>query len=83
VQTHKIDVMHLFCFGASAFGRVSSIWNRVPTVIHEFDTPTYGPYPKMFKLADRLLAGRTDLHLQLRPTAAISCTSSAACRERK
>jgi glycosyltransferase involved in cell wall biosynthesis len=63
VQRHKIDVMHLFCFGASAFGRVSSIWNRVPTVIHEFDTPTYGPYPKMFKFADRLLAGRTDFAL--------------------
>jgi|SRR5579863_571100 len=60
VRNHEIDVMHLFCFGASAFGRVSSIWNRVPTVIHEFDTPTYGPYPKMFKLADRLLASRTD-----------------------
>src|SRR5580704_11386607 len=63
VRRHKIDVMHLFCFGASAFGRVASIWNRVPTVIHEFDTPTYGPYPKMFKLADRLLAGRTDFAL--------------------
>ena len=63
VQRHKVDVMHLFCFGASAFGRVASIWNRVPTVIHEFDTPTYGPYPKMFKLADRLLAGRTDFAL--------------------
>src|ERR1700732_3900019 len=60
VRRHKIDVMHLFCFGASTFGRVASIWNRVPSVIHEFDTPTYGPYPKMFKLADRLLAGRTD-----------------------
>jgi glycosyltransferase involved in cell wall biosynthesis len=60
VRRHEIDVMHLFCFGASAFGRVSSLWNRVPTVIHEFDTPTYGPYPKMFKIADRLLASRTE-----------------------
>jgi glycosyltransferase involved in cell wall biosynthesis len=59
VRQHQIDVMHLFCFGASAFGRVASFWNRVPTVIHEFDTPTYGPYPKPFKIADRLLAGRT------------------------
>jgi glycosyltransferase involved in cell wall biosynthesis len=63
VRRHKIDVMHLFCFGASAFGRIASLWNRVPTVIHEFDTPTYGPYPKPFKLADRLLAGRTGFAL--------------------
>jgi len=63
VRRHEIDVMHLFCFGASAFGRVSSIWNHVPTVIHEFDTPTYGPYPKLFKLADRVLARRTDYAL--------------------
>jgi glycosyltransferase involved in cell wall biosynthesis len=52
-------VQHLFCFGASAFGRLASIWNRVPAVIHEFDTPTYGPYPKAFGVADRLLLGRT------------------------
>jgi glycosyltransferase involved in cell wall biosynthesis len=59
VRRHKIDVMHLFCFGAAAFGRMASIWTRVPSVIHEFDTPTYGPYPTAFKVVDRLLAGRT------------------------
>ena len=59
VRRHKIDVMHLFCFGASTFGRLASLWNRVPTVIHEFDTPTYGPYPTAFKMLDRVLAGRT------------------------
>ena len=59
VRRHKIDVMHLFCFGASTFGRMASLWNRVPTVIHEFDTPTYGPYPTAFKMLDRVLAGRT------------------------
>lgn len=59
VRRHRIDVMHLFCFGASAFGRIASFWNRVPTVVHEFDTPTYGPYPTPFKIADRLLASRT------------------------
>ncbi len=56
---HNVDVMHLFCFGASTFGRMASVLNRVPTVIHEFDTPTYGPYPAAFGLVDRLLAGRT------------------------
>ena len=59
VRRHQIDVQHLFCFGASTFGRLASFWNRVPAVIHEFDTPTYGPYPKAFSIADRLLAGRT------------------------
>lgn len=59
VRRHQVDVQHLFCFGASAFGRLASIWNRVPAVIHEFDTPTYGPYPKAFSIADRLLLGRT------------------------
>ncbi|HEY6454176.1 MAG TPA: glycosyltransferase [Steroidobacteraceae bacterium] len=59
IRRHQIDVQHLFCFGASAFGRLASIWNRVPAVIHEFDTPTYGPYPKAFGIADRLLLGRT------------------------
>jgi glycosyltransferase involved in cell wall biosynthesis len=59
VRKHNIDVMHLFCFGASTFGRMASVWNRVPTVIHEFDTPTYGPYPLVNKILDRLLAGRT------------------------
>jgi len=71
VRRHNIDVMHLFCFGASAFGRIASIWNRVPTVIHEFDTPTYGPYPTAFKVADRLLAGRTGYAL----------AASTHCRE--
>ncbi len=59
VRRHNVDVMHLFCFGAAMFGRMASMWTRVPTVIHEFDTPTYGPYPKAFKVIDRVLAGRT------------------------
>jgi glycosyltransferase involved in cell wall biosynthesis len=63
IRRHQIDVQHLFCFGASAFGRLASIWNRVPAVIHEFDTPTYGPYPKAFGIADRLLLGRTNYAL--------------------
>jgi glycosyltransferase involved in cell wall biosynthesis len=70
-RRHNVDVMHLFCFGAAAFGRVASIWNRVPTVIHEFDTPTYGPYPTAFKIADWLLAGRTGYAL----------AASTHCRE--
>jgi glycosyltransferase involved in cell wall biosynthesis len=63
VRRHNVDVMHLFCFGASTFGRAASIWNRVPSVIHEFDTPTYGPYPPAYRFIDRLLLGRTNFAL--------------------
>jgi len=63
VRKHKIDVMHLFCFGSSTFGRMASLWHRVPTVIHEFDTPTYGPYPATYKALDKMLVGRTNFAL--------------------
>jgi D-inositol-3-phosphate glycosyltransferase len=68
---HDVGAMHLFCFGASTFGRIASFWNRIPSVIHEFDTPTYGPYPTAFKLVDRALAGRT----------AYAFAASTHCRE--
>jgi glycosyltransferase involved in cell wall biosynthesis len=59
IRKHDIDCMHLYCFGAAMFGRLATFWTGVPAVIHEFDTPTYGPYPKAFKVIDRVLAGRT------------------------
>jgi glycosyltransferase involved in cell wall biosynthesis len=63
VRKHDIDVMHLFCFGAGMYGRMVSSVSGLPTVIHETDTPTYGPQPTMFKAIDRVLAGRTDFAL--------------------
>ena len=59
-RKHNVDVMHLFCFGAAMYGRFASVFNGVPTVVHEFDTPTYGPYPAHFSVIDRMLAGRTN-----------------------
>ncbi len=62
-RKHKADVMHLFCFGAAMYGRIASRFNGLPSVVHEFDTPTYGPYPSHFKIIDRVLAGRADFAL--------------------
>jgi glycosyltransferase involved in cell wall biosynthesis len=59
-RQHDIDVMHLFCYSASTFGRVVGIMNGVPTVIHDFDTQVYFPYPFYLRLADRLLARSTE-----------------------
>jgi len=59
-RKHDVDVMHLFCFGAAMYGRLAALTNGLPTVVHEFDTPTYGPYPKHFSVIDRLLAGKAN-----------------------
>ena len=70
-RRHDVDVMHLFCFGAAMYGRMAALANGVPSVIHEFDTPTYGPYPKAFKVVDKLLAGKANFAL----------AASTHCRE--
>lgn len=56
---HQIDVMHLFCYAASTFGRIVGRSKRIPTVIHDFDTQVYFPYPFYLRVADRLLASST------------------------
>jgi glycosyltransferase involved in cell wall biosynthesis len=58
-REHRIDVMHLFCYAASTFGRIVGALRGIPTVIHDFDTQVYFGYPQYLRLADRLLAGRT------------------------
>lgn len=70
-RRHRVDVMHLFCFGAAMYGRMAALLSGTPTVIHEFDTPTYGPYPTSFKVIDRVLAGRANFAL----------AASTHCRE--
>lgn len=70
-RKHDVDVMHLFCFGAGMYGRLASVFNGLPTVIHETDTPTYGPQPTLFKVIDRALAGKT----------AFALATSTHCRE--
>lgn len=54
-----IDVMHLFCYAASTFGRIVGSSRGIPTIIHDFDTQIYFPYPFYLKVLDRLLAGTT------------------------
>jgi glycosyltransferase involved in cell wall biosynthesis len=56
---HHIDVMHLFCYAASTFGRVVGRAKHIPTVVHDFDTQVYFPYPLYLRIADRLLASST------------------------
>lgn len=66
-KKHDIDVMHLFCYAASTFGRIASKLNGVPTVVHDFDTQIYFPYPGYLKIADRMLAASTGHALAASP----------------
>jgi glycosyltransferase involved in cell wall biosynthesis len=58
-KERQIDVMHLFCYAASTFGRIVGVARQIPTVIHDFDTQVYFPYPLYLKVLDRLLAAKT------------------------
>ena len=58
-RQHDIDVMHLFCYAASTFGRMVGVAKGIPTVVHDFDTQVYYPYPPYLKVLDRLLAKST------------------------
>jgi glycosyltransferase involved in cell wall biosynthesis len=66
-KKHDIDVMHLFCYAASTFGRIAGKMNGIPTVVHDFDTQIYFPYPTYLKVADRLLASSTGHALAASP----------------
>jgi glycosyltransferase involved in cell wall biosynthesis len=70
-REHDIDVMHLFCYAASTFGRMVGVAKGIPTVIHDFDTQVYYPYPLYLKVLDRVLAGSTGHAL----------AASAVCKE--
>jgi glycosyltransferase involved in cell wall biosynthesis len=58
-RRHRIDVLHLYCYASSTFGRLAGAALRVPAVIHDFDTQIYFPYPLYLKLLDRVLAPGT------------------------
>lgn len=70
-RNHEIDVMHLFCYASSTFGRLVGVAKGIPTVIHDFDTQVYFPYPLYLKLLDRLLGANT----------ARALAASAFCRD--
>ncbi len=59
IRTEHTDVMHLHCYGASTFGRLAGLLTGVPTVIHDYDTEVYFPYPWYLGIADRALAWMT------------------------
>ncbi len=59
IRTEQIQVMHLHCYAASTFGRLAGLMTGVPTLIHDYDTEVYFPYPGYLSLADRLLAPTT------------------------
>jgi glycosyltransferase involved in cell wall biosynthesis len=66
-RQHQIDVMHLFCYASSTFGRLVSVWTGIPAIIHDFDTQIYFPYPLYLKVLDRVLARRTGRALAASP----------------
>ncbi|MGH8771433.1 MAG: glycosyltransferase family 4 protein, partial [Burkholderiales bacterium] len=55
----EIDVMHLFCYASSTFGRMVGVMKGIPSVVHDFDTQIYFPYPLYLKMLDRVLAKQT------------------------
>jgi len=65
---HDIDVMHLFCYASSTFGRIVAALTGIPAIIHDFDTQIYFPYPMYLRLLDRVLASRTAVALAASPT---------------
>ncbi len=66
-RRERIDVMHLFCYASSTFGRIVGSLRGVPTVIHDFDTQIYFPYPLYLKVLDRALASSTGHALAASP----------------
>ena len=58
-QQHSIDVMHLHCYAASTWGRIVGRSRDIPTVVQDFDTQIYFPYPVYLRIADRMLARST------------------------
>ena len=60
IREENIHVMHLHCYASSTFGRLAGLIAGIPTIIHDYDTEVYFPYPSYLKLADRLLAPATE-----------------------
>ena len=59
IDRQRADVLHLHGYGATTFGRMVAAWRRLPAVVHEHANLTDTPWFQ--KVADRLLAGYTDL----------------------
>ena len=61
VERRKVDVLHLHGYGATTFGRLAAAVKRLPVVLHEHANLTTTPWFQ--QVADRLLAGQTDIAL--------------------
>ena len=67
IKEESIDVMHLHCYAASTFGRLAGLLTGVPTIIHDYDTEVYFPYPSYLGIADRALSPVTRLAIAASP----------------
>lgn len=67
IKKYRIDVAHLHCYGASTFGRLAGLMTGVPTIIHDYDTEIYFPYPWYLGIADRALAASTPAAIAASP----------------
>jgi glycosyltransferase involved in cell wall biosynthesis len=67
LRQENIHVMHLHCYGSSTFGRLAGLLAGVPTVIHDYDTEVYFPYPWYLWAADRMLAPITQAAVAASP----------------
>jgi glycosyltransferase involved in cell wall biosynthesis len=61
IERRKVDVLHLHGYGATTFGRLAAKFTRLPVVLHEHANLTDTPWFQ--QVADRLLAGTTDIAL--------------------
>jgi glycosyltransferase involved in cell wall biosynthesis len=61
IDRRKIDVLHLHGYGATTFGRLAALVRRLPVVLHEHANLTTTPWFQ--RVADRMLAGTTDIAL--------------------
>lgn len=59
IDRKQIDVLHLHGYGATTFGRLAGRMRGIPTILHEHANLTDTPWFQ--KLADKLLAGSTDI----------------------
>jgi glycosyltransferase involved in cell wall biosynthesis len=61
IEDKQIDVLHLHGYGATTFGRMAGAMKKLPTILHEHANLTSTPWFQ--KIADRALAGSTDIAL--------------------
>jgi glycosyltransferase involved in cell wall biosynthesis len=61
IEDKQVDVLHLHGYGATTFGRMAGAMKKLPTILHEHANLTSTPWFQ--KIADRALAGSTDIAL--------------------